>query len=130
MSEKMKTDVNVLAARLVQFAEDFDTYNFMDAMDGTREEMVEQMAHDLADPDFANGVKGTFDEWAEDDIADDIVDDFNAMRAEITAYADELEALQQASVPVTSARERAAQAEARLGGIVGGVEAQSEMEVE
>lgn len=130
MSEKMKTDVNALAARLVQFAEDFDTYNFMDAMDGTREEMVEQMAHDLADPDFANGVKGAFDEWAEDDIADDIVDDFNAMHVEITAYVDELEASQQASVPVTSARERAAQAEARLGGIVDGVEAQSEMEVE
>lgn len=130
MSNKMKTDVNTLAVRLVQFAEDFDTYNFMDTMDGTREEMVEQMAHDLADLDFANGVKDTFDEWAEDDIADDIVDDFNAMRTEITAYIDELEASQQASVSVTSARERAAQAEARLGGIVDGVETQSEMEVE
>lgn len=127
---KVKTNVNELAAKLVQFSEDFDTYNFMDNAEGTREEMVEQMASDLLNEDFANGVKEAFDEWAEDDIADDMVDDFNSMRSEITQYVEELGEMSKSHASPEVVRERAMKAEARFGDVGKDNEAQSEMEVE
>lgn len=127
---KVKTNVNELAAKLVQFSEDFDTYNFMDNAEGTRKEMVEQMTSDLLNEDFANGVKEAFDEWAEDDIADDMVDDFNSMRSEITQYVEELGEMSKSHVSPEVARERAMKAEARFGNVGKDNEAQSEMEAE
>lgn len=102
----------------------------MDNAEGTREEMVEQMASDLLNEDFANGVKEAFDEWAEDDIADDMVDDFNSMRSEITQYVEELGEMSKSHVSPEVARERAMKAEARFGDVGKDSEAQSEMEVE
>lgn len=127
---KVKTNVNELAVKLVQFSEDFDTYNFMDNAEGTHEEMVEQMASDLLNEDFANGVKEAFDEWAEDDIADDMVDDFNSMRSEITQYVEELGEMSKSHVSPETARERVMKAEVRFGNVGKDNEAQSEMEVE